>query len=312
MMKFLISILISSFCAIGFGQQVPQYTNYVYNYFAYNPALAGGQECFNLKLGFRTQWVGLEGNPETGFASFHTRLKFKKSRSNRTFHGVGAYIEKDNVGYLGTTTLNGAYAYHFPLKRDVTASVGVFAGFQQFTADQTAIITIDYSDPALNSASSAILIPYITPGIFLQHDDWFVGMAIRQIVRNKWNKVIGVDSRNRFHYSLVGGKRFRIDNQFNLVASGMLKYTGFTAPSIELNLMAEITPMIEIGLLWRNQDALAALAKFKFARYFTLAYAFDFTTSKLRNASSNTHEVILGISACSHDKGNTFICPAFE
>lgn len=302
---------IASFICIS-GQQTTQYTNYVYNYFAYNPALAGSQNCYQLKLGFRTQWVNFKGNPETGFASFHTRLKFKKTRTNRSYHGVGAYIENDVLGYLGTTTVNGAYAYHFPLGRDVRASVGVFAGIQQFKADAAKIIINDNSDPALHNSNSAILVPYVTPGIFLNHDDWFAGLAIRQLVRNKWGKVIGQDARNRFHYSLVGGKRFRLNEQFNIVASGMLKYVGFSAPAIELNMMMEITPAMEIGVLWRNQDAFAALAKFKFARFFTLAYAFDFTTSKLRLASSNTHEVIIGISACSHNSGDSFICPVFE
>lgn len=307
-----ISLLVVSFSFRA--QQITQYSHYMYNYFAYNPALAGSLNCYQLKLGFRTQWVGFDGNPQTGFASFHTRLKFKKTRTNRTHHGVGGYIENDVVGYLGTTTVNGAYAYHFPLGRSVTASAGIFAGIQQFKADGAKIIAVHNStqDPALLKSNSAILVPYITPGIFLNHDDWFAGLAVRQLVRNKWSKVIGIDARNRFHWSLVAGKRIRLNESFNLVGSGMLKYVGYSAPSIELNLMAEINPSVEVGMLWRSQDALAALAKFKFAKYFTLAYAFDFTTSKLRNASSNTHELIIGISACSHNSDNTFICPVFE
>lgn len=305
-------VILSLFISVSLtAQQTTQYSHFVYNYFAYNPALAGSQNCFNLKLGFRTQWVGFNGNPQTGFASFHTRLKSKKSRTNRTYHGVGAYVENDVLGYLGTTTLNLAYAYHFPVKRDVMASVGIFGGFQQFKADASKIVTINYNDPVLPTANSAILVPYITPGIFLNHDDWFAGLAIRQIVRNRWSKVIGIDARNRFHYSIVGGKRFKFNQKFNIVASGMFKYASFSAPSLELNIMAEVNKVFELGLLWRNQDAIAALAKIKFARFFTLAYAFDFTTSKLRHASSNTHEVIIGISACPHDANNTYICPAF-
>lgn len=294
------------------GQQTTQYSHYMFNYFAYNPAVAGSQDCFNFKLGFRTQWVGFEGNPQTGFASFHTRLKFKKSRTNRTQHGVGLYIENDVVGYLGTTTLNLAYAYHFQMSRDVKASVGLYAGFQQFKVDAAKIIAVDYSDPILNTNASGILVPYITPGIFLNHDDWFAGLAIRQIVRNKWSKLIGVNARNKFHYSLVGGKRFKFDDKFNIVASAMLKYAGFSAPSLDLNLMVELNSLVEMGLLYRNQDAISALIKFDFAKFFSLAYAFDFTTSRIRHASSNTHELIIGISACPHDSKNTYICPVFD
>ncbi len=304
--------IFSMYCGtMFFGQQTTQYTQYVYNYFAFNPALAGSQDCFNFKIGARQQWLGLEGKPETAFASFQTRLKFNKTRINRTNHGIGAYIESDVVGYYSKTTLNLAYAYHFPVARDVTASVGVFAGLQQFKLDASKIVANNYNDPLLGASKSAFLLPYITPGIFLKHDDWFAGLAIRQIVRNKWQKVIGDQARNRFHWSVVGGKRFKL-GEFNVVPSAMIKWAKTTNPALDLNVLLEISKQFEVGLSWRNQDAIAAMAKVKFARYFTLGYAFDFTTSKLRVGSANTHELIIGISACDHNRNSTYICPVFE
>jgi type IX secretion system PorP/SprF family membrane protein len=296
----------------SYSQQTTQFTQYTYNYFAYNPAVAGSQDCFNFKLGYRTQWVGIEGNPQTGFASFQTRIKFKKTRINRTYHGVGVYVENDVLGYIGTTTINLAYAYHFPMGRNIRASIGLFAGLQQFKVDASKIVTVNYNDPVLQNGGTALFVPYVTPGIFLNHDNWFAGLAIRQIVRNKWSKTIGVDARNRFHYSIVGGKRYKIGKGFNLVPSAMLKYVGFSAPALDVNLMVELSKVIEIGATWRSQDAIAIMAKFKFARFFSVGYAFDFTTSKLRTVSSNSHELIIGISACPHDKNNTYICPVFD
>ena len=213
---------------------------------------------------------------------------------------------------MSTTTVNLAYAYHFQLGRDIRASIGLFAGFQQFKVDASRIITINYNDPVIQNGGSALMIPYVTPGVFLNHDNWFAGLAIRQIVRNKWSKTIGVDARNRFHFSLVGGKRYKIGKGFNLVPSAMIKYVGFSAPSVDLNLTMELNKAIEVGASWRNQDAIALMAKLKFARFFSFGYAFDFTTSKLRTVSSNTHELIIGISACPHDRNNSYICPVFD
>jgi type IX secretion system PorP/SprF family membrane protein len=311
-MKRYLTIILFMACSNLFGQQTTQYTQYVYNYFAFNPAVAGSQDCFNFKLGYRSQWAGFDGNPQTGFASFQTRLKFKKTRVNRTYHGVGAHIENDVIGYMSSTTINLAYAYHFPMGRNIRASVGIYAGFQQLKVDASRIITLNYNDPAIQNGGAALFIPYVTPGIFLNHDNWFAGLAIRQVYRNKWSKVIGVDARNRFHYSLVGGKRYKIGKGFNVVPSAMLKYVGFSAPALDINVTFEINRSLELGATWRNQDAVAAMLKFKFARFFSLGYAFDFTTSKLRTVSSNTHELIIGISACPHDANNTYICPVFD
>jgi type IX secretion system PorP/SprF family membrane protein len=305
-------ILNSVFSSIAFAQQTVQYTNFVHNYFTYNPALAGSPDCMTFKLGARTQWVNLDGSPQTGFGTLQTRLKSKKRRSDMNYHGLGAMVEGDNIGYFSRTTMQLAYSYHFKLKRNVTASAGIFGGLQQFRMDASQVLVTNYNDPALNSSASAFIVPYITPGVFLSHDNWFAGLAARQLVRNKWDRVVGTNSRNLHHYSIMGGKRFKLKNDINLVAAAMLKWARMSPPSLDLNIMAEFGKNIDLGLSWRNQDAIAVLAKIKFARFFSLAYAFDFTTSKIRMVSSNTHEVIIGISTCPHDRRNTFICPVFD
>ncbi|MFT7155955.1 MAG: type IX secretion system PorP/SprF family membrane protein [Parvicella sp.] len=313
-MKYLFNIsifLVLSLSSVK-SQQTTQFTQYVFNYFAINPALAGSQDCFNFKLGFRDQWLQLDGSPQTGFASFQSRLKFKKSRANRTHHGVGGYIESDKIGYLSRTTLNLAYAYHFPVGRDVTASVGVFAGFQQFKVNASEILVENYDDPLLSGSGSAFFIPYVTPGLFLNHADWFIGYSVRQVVRNRWSKLIGDQGRNRWHHQLMGGKRFKLGDQFNVIPSAMIKWVRTTKPALDLNLLFEVNKAFEIGVSWRNEDALAAIAKVRFAKYFTVGYSYDITTSKLRHSSSNTHELIIGISACRHDRNSTYICPVFQ
>src|SRR5690606_10814243 len=48
-----------------FGQQDPQYTQYMYNTLTVNSAYAGSNGHLAITGLYRTQWVGIEGAPET-------------------------------------------------------------------------------------------------------------------------------------------------------------------------------------------------------------------------------------------------------
>ena len=313
MKKYILTfILFLSSAVFVYGQQTPQYSNYLTNYFAMNPALAGSNDCLNVKLGYRNQWVGFTGAPKTTFATFSTEIKHKKIKTIRTKHGIGALIENDEIGPFSRSTIYLGYAYHFPVGRAVTASIGVFGGLTQMGVDATQINIVDIDDPLINGTARIVLVPDISPGLFLNHDDWFLGYSIRQIMLNKWTRLIGSNSaRNRFHHYFVGGKRFKTES-FNLVPSTLVKFVGFSKPSIDLNLMAELSKKLEIGVSWRNTDAIIAMLNLKFLKFFSLGYAFDMTTSKVNIASSNTHEFILGLSACPFNEKSTYVCPLFQ
>ena len=53
------------------AQQDPQYTQYMYNMNIVNPAYAGSFEGIAIGGLFRSQWVGLEGAPNTGTIALH-------------------------------------------------------------------------------------------------------------------------------------------------------------------------------------------------------------------------------------------------
>ena len=310
-MRLFIGILAFFICTQFKGQQTAQFTQYIFNGFAINPALAGVKPCIDTKLGYRKQWVGFEGAPKTTFASANGELKFKKHKNIRTKHGAGVYVESDVIGPIKKTTMYLAYAYHFPLSRGVTASAGVFAGLQEMRLNASKITVVDGGDPLIRGSGARFMIPDISPGLFISHKDWFTGFSIRQAFPKKWGLIGSDKTKNTLHYLLVGGKRFETGNAINVVPSGMLKWTGYTNPSLDLNLLFELNHYFEIGASWRNGDALAGIVKINFLEYFSLGYSFDLTTSKIRLGSSNTHEIILGIYSCSRGASD-YLCPAFN
>jgi len=49
----------------AYGQQDPQYTQYMYNMTVVNPAYAGSKENLSLGLLYKNQWTGINDSPET-------------------------------------------------------------------------------------------------------------------------------------------------------------------------------------------------------------------------------------------------------
>ena len=71
-----IALLISNGLA---AQQLGQHSQYQQNPFVLNPAAAGIEPYLDITLSYRKQWTGIEGSPQTYYASANTSLtKFKK------------------------------------------------------------------------------------------------------------------------------------------------------------------------------------------------------------------------------------------
>ena len=126
---------IALFILIGcpvFGQQTEHYTQYQFNQFAFNPAVAGTKACIDIRTGYRFQWVGIDGAPETGFVNAHGPLYFSKKRRNSfgPKSGIGAMVSRDAFGPFSFLQLHVAYALHLPIDRNWRLSFGLGFGFK--------------------------------------------------------------------------------------------------------------------------------------------------------------------------------------
>ncbi|CAN0603149.1 unnamed protein product, partial [Ectocarpus sp. 12 AP-2014] len=104
------------------AQQDAQYTQYMYNTMAVNPAYAGSRGVFSIAALHRSQWVGLDGAPTTQTFNFHTPV------SKRV--GVGLSIVNDEIGN-GTnqdTYFDGVFSYTVPTSENGKLSFGLKAG----------------------------------------------------------------------------------------------------------------------------------------------------------------------------------------
>ena len=60
------------FVTVGHGQQISMYSQYMFNDFSINPAVAGSEAYAPVALSFRRQWAGMKDAPVTQTLSAHT------------------------------------------------------------------------------------------------------------------------------------------------------------------------------------------------------------------------------------------------
>ena len=75
-MRFLITLMFIGIVSVGMNaQQDAQYTQYMYNTLSVNPAYAGSRGQLSFAGLYRSQWVGLDGAPETFTLNLHSPIR---------------------------------------------------------------------------------------------------------------------------------------------------------------------------------------------------------------------------------------------
>ena len=158
------------------AQQLPLFSQYLFNGFLINPAYAGLNGYSTVNLTAREQWLGLPNAPTTHIVSFQTRLlhqsfihrsaaaRRKIMRQNTSGRvGVGAYVYNDKVGLINRTGAQATYAYHMKLDKGTNMSFAVSGSMYQFSIDRGKITT-EFNDPYLAKINLNMWIPDVSVG----------------------------------------------------------------------------------------------------------------------------------------------------
>ncbi|MGV6862347.1 MAG: PorP/SprF family type IX secretion system membrane protein [Putridiphycobacter sp.] len=301
------------FSWIGNAQQQEHLTQYQFNQFAFNPALAGSKSCIDIRLGYRLQWLGIEGAPQNGFVNVHAPLKLGKKRTSRfgPSHGIGGTVRRDEFGPFANSEVHLAYAFHLPIKRDIKLSFGTSLGFKQTAFDANMLSTI-YFDNAIPASQSFLTFPDLKFGAWLTTKNEYVGFSIHNLIGNKMDE-IGDESSFRRHFYMTAGKKFKLEKGWSLIPSVFVLKTYHTPIDFHLSALFDLDNKFAFGVGLRRTDAITAQVRVKLFNFISIGYSFDFIISKLQKNMYQTHEVTMGMNGCSdYGSGSTTTCPTFE
>ncbi|MCB0759683.1 MAG: type IX secretion system membrane protein PorP/SprF [Flavobacteriales bacterium] len=290
-MRYLLLLLIagSSLQAVR-AQQLPQLSQYNSNDYLYDPAVAGSRPWFEIRSTHRNQWVGIQDAPRTFMLSATTPLG--------TNMGLGGYIFTDNVGPSRRTGMQLSYAYHLRITEGIKLGLGLSFGMLQFLIDGSKIEFHDPDEPLMDAQLRGSLMPDATFGLYLYHEKWWFGATAPQLLHNR---VIFFDDQDQSfstlaaHYYALGGYRFAIGEDLKLEPSFLLKYVDPVPPKVDLTATVRYRDMVWLGATYRTEDALSFMVGYWMKKTFQFGYSYDLTTTNLRNYTSGTHEVMLGV-----------------
>jgi type IX secretion system PorP/SprF family membrane protein len=293
LIKFNIAVFILLSCGIGFAQQLPQFTQYMYNTISINPAYAGSRETLSIVGLHRSQWVGLDGAPTTQTLSMHAPL-----RNERV--GIGLSFINDELGYENFTYLYGDFSYTIPVGIKTKLAFGMKAGFTQYNIDQElltdpTVINDQFFDDVSNRWS-----PNIGIGAFLHSNKWYLGLSAPRILNTDYNKgkqgTLDYVALERVSYYFTGGYVFDLSATTKFKPAMLLKATNGAPLSFDITANFLFNETFWLGGSYRiNQSAaaLGAIADFQVSKQLRIGYAYEYPISELRAYTSGTHEILL-------------------
>ena len=240
MRRFLILFFVG-WTTFAYNQQMDHFTQYAFNQFTYNPAVAGTKSCIDIRTGYRFQWAGIDGAPQTGFINAHAPLHFGKKKRSAfgPKHGIGGQIKRDAFGPYSNLGLQVAYALHLPLSRKWNLSFGASIGFKQ-TSFRASYLTTELNDPTVPSADqSFVLFPDGVAGLWISDKKTYFGLSVHQLFGNKMPK-IGPDAKLQRHVYITGGHSFSLEKRWSLIPSFFFMWTKNTPIDFHLSALTSI------------------------------------------------------------------------
>jgi type IX secretion system PorP/SprF family membrane protein len=287
------------------AQQEVQYSQYMFNMLAVNPAYAGSRDVLSMTGLYRQQWVGIAGSPTT--QSFTIDMPIKKEKV-----GIGFQAYNDQIGVFKNTGVALSYAYRVKVSQRTTLSMGVQGGVTNLTGDLMGVqrtLTGTDVDPAFSGNISKWL-PNVGVGLYLSNDRGYIGLSAPTLIQNRFKDGEATKSsdsvaRQDRHYFLMAGFVIGLGRSLALKPSFLVKATR-DAAAIDLNLNLWIKDRIAIGGSWRtnnkdfkspfgnlNGDAVIGMLEIQATDQFRLGYAYDFALNGLQSKQNGTHEVML-------------------
>jgi type IX secretion system PorP/SprF family membrane protein len=282
--KILLGVMIMLSLSSVYGQQDPQYTQYMYNQNVLNPAYAGSKGVMSIGMLGRTQWVGVEGAPQTLTLSIHSPV-------GRNV-GLGFSVIHDEIGPAIEDNLYADFSYTIHTSEEGNLAFGLKAGF---TFLNVRSLDGQLADPSLNEPVNKAT-PNFGAGVFYYKQKFYVGLSIPNFLETRHlesdNGIVSTASE-KMHYFLTSGYVFDVSEDVKLKPSAMVKAVIGAPVSVDLSVNALINEKFELGLSYRFDDSVSAILGLNISDDMRIGYAYDYTTSNFGQFNSGSHEIML-------------------
>lgn len=268
------------------AQVDPLYSQYLNNPFLINPAYGGMNKSMNLMVGYRKQWAGFDGSPNTISATGHTSLF-----DNRM--GAGLIISQDKVGENTNTFVQATYSYKVRFDDYRYISFGLQAGFMNFKSDNSELNIAAPDDPVFANPIN-ITKPSFGAGAIFRTDKLFLGLSVPRILNVKATFEDLTTSIYSQHFYGFASYIFLLSDRVKLKPAVLVRAVSGSPLSTDLNFQFNIDERYAVGVLTRNFNTYGFLAQMKINEL-RFGYVFEMPTNNSVGTRFTSHEITLGL-----------------
>lgn len=283
------------FSLMAMAQNDVQYTHYLFNKLAYNPAYAGSEGRPVINALYRNQWTGgfADGKaPKTGTINYHTPIQCGRG-------GVGIGFTGDKAGIFNSNRLDGAYSYKFQVSEKGNLSLGLGAQLEFGNADYSLTNPVDAGDNIIlngNDEYSKTRLNFGAGLYYTHNDNFYIGLSAPQLLNTSYYQDVSISGDgNDFHtYYLMLGFAKDLTNNVKIVPGAMISYNGKNVPfEFDVNANFVFMDKLWLGLNYRLGDSIDGLIQYQLTDQIRAGFAYDFTTSDIRRYSNGSLEFFL-------------------
>jgi type IX secretion system PorP/SprF family membrane protein len=288
------TLFITLFIILGnnflFAQQEPLFTQYMFNPLPYNPAIAGTNNYYQIRLNSRFQWAGITDAPVTNCLS-----AYGPGGGKNKDMGFGGYIVSDVTGPTSRTGFYGAYAYNIAMNNEIRLSMGLALGLLQYKIDGSKISTADPNDPipVLQGGSTSLFLPDASMGVYLYASNFQVGFSAVQLLNNKLKLYSTGLSKLTSNYYLTGGYKYFFDRDWAVEPTALIKAVGPVPLQMDLSAKVIYQSQIWGALAYRTGDAISIIIGYAYQKKIYVGYSYDFGISDIHKYQSGSHEIMI-------------------
>lgn len=284
----LFSFVIMFVTIVGFAQQDAQFTQYMYNTININPAYAGSRGALSVFGLYRTQWVGLDGAPETSSFSVNTPI-------NNSNIGIGASLLNDKIGPTNENNISVDLSYTVQTSANFKLSFGIKGTANIFNLDVSKLNPEDQGDPQFQDLDNKFS-PNIGAGVYWHSDRAYIGLSIPNFIEtNRYDDNDIAIYKDKINYYLMAGYVFDLDKyQYIKFKPAVLTKMVEGAPlQVDASANFMFYDKFVVGVAYRWSASLSAMVGFQITDGLYLGYGYDRETTNLSNYNSGSHEIFL-------------------
>jgi len=276
------------FSIVSHAQQDAQYTQYMYNTIEVNPAYAGSRGALSVFGLYRTQWIGLDGAPETSTFSVNTPLK-------NTDLGLGVSLVNDKIGPTVENTLSADLSYTIPTSESWNLSFGIKGTANLFNIDINKLTYEDQDDPQFQNLKNKFS-PNVGAGLYFHSDRAYVGLSVPNFIEtNRYDSDDVAIFKEKINYYLIAGYVFNLDRleYIKFKPAVMAKMVEGAPLQVDVSGNFMFNDKFVLGLAYRWSASVSAMAGFQVTKGMYIGYGYDHETTQLRKYNSGSHEIFL-------------------